>query len=544
MRIFKEISRLFASMSKSKKIVVICIAVIFCITVLQLLFPKLRIAINSDEGIFAEGFVGRIQNINPVYVDFNEADRDVSALIFSGLVRYDPLKKNFLPDLALSWERSKDGLVYDFTLRENALWHDEEPVTPDDILFTFNNVIQHASFSNPIIRNSFEGVTIASNGTSTVSFTLPKPNSYFISTLTTGILPKHLLETTNVAGLEKSPFGQHPIGSGPYMANNVQLDDSGDFVDLTVFPNYYGEKPKIQRLRIFTFPDEKSLIQNKLSLHAVSKARNYSETAKTMMTDPKFNIYNYTLNQFTALYFNTNNTFLSNKKARQALALALDKNQLLDAGEKRVDSINLTNNSSDPAFASDIKAANKILDDMGTTVGTDGIRINNKGDKLTFKLLTSSKTEDSLAEKIQKLWLAAGIRIEINKATPDDFYNFVSERRYDILLIKQNLGYNRDVYPLFHSSQANDQGLNFSNFKSFRTDGITEAIRKERDPKDKEKLLIELSKVIAEENPVVFISTPIYSYALDKGMQAFPTDNLDFHSDRLLVMPYLAFQSL
>ncbi len=550
MNTFSKLLHIFFSMSRKEKGVVLILCAGLIASLVIFIISSIQFPAKLEKGTFSEGIVGHIQTINPLFADFNETDRDISALVFSGLIRYDPMKRNFFPDLAASWDREKNGLQYTFVLRTDALWHDGKPVTADDVVFTFKDVIQDPGFRNPILKNAFEAVAVQKTSNQTVVFTLPKANSYFLSNLTVGILPKHLLENTPIANFEKSAFGLHPIGSGPYLITTLKLDEDGDRIDLNAFPQYYGQKPLISRIRIFTFPDEKTLVKERGALHAAGKLG--PEGTQEMANDSRFALANYSLNQFTAVFFNTDLPLLKDRRVRQALRQALDKNALLSAGEKRIDTIGLSNQSNDAIFGFDAGAANKTLDNLGLKKQLNGLRLNNKGETVSLTLLASSKIPLKLTEKIKKAWENIGIQIIVERPDQEEFMNLVSERRYSILLIKQNLGYNRDVYSLFHSSQragpeGNPSGLNFSQFKSFLTDGFTEAMRREQNPQDKQKLLEKLSRVITEETPVVFLSTPVYSYALDKRIQPFPAEaeaSLDFHADRFRILPYLSFPSL
>lgn len=548
MKSVSKVLQIFSRMPRREKMVVLVLAAVFLFSFGKFLIGTVRFPIYSEKGVFAEGIVGSIRHINPLLVDFNDADRDISELVFSGLIRYDPVQKNFFPDLAEKYERSADGRTYTFSLKKNAKWHDGNPVTADDIIFTFRDVIGDPGFRNPILRNAFSGVVVNSANAETVSFTLQRANSYFLSYLTVGLLPAHLLRDTLASNLEKSAFNEKPVGSGPYRVTRVKLDSDGDSVDLEVFPDYYGEKPKMERLRFFTFPDEEELLDERGALHAMSKIGIASEASKKISSDPRFTVYPYTLNQFIALYFRTDHFFLKEKKVRQALALGLPKAMLVAEGEERIDTLDFQNRAGDPRFEPNIEAAKKTLDDMGFRVGQDGFRITPKGEKISLNLLTLTKTPKELNEKIKNAWQEIGVEIQIERLAPEDFSIAVSERRYDLLLIRQNLGYNRDVYSLFHSSQIgspeNRQGMNFSNFKSFGTDGLTEAIRKERNPREKEKHFQKLSEVISDEVPVIFLGTPVYAYAIDKKIEAFPKATLDFHSNRLRILPYLNKSSL
>lgn len=548
MNIASKLLRVFFSMSRREKGIAILLIIGFSLSLSVFFARSIRFPPRLEKGTFSEGFVGHIKILNPLFVDFNDADRDLSLLIFSGLIRYDPVERNFFPDLATSWERSPDGLAYSLTLRTNALWHDGKPVTIDDIVFTFRDVIQDPGFRNPILRNAFEGVTVEKISDSSVTFTLPKANSYFLSTLTVGLLPKHLLDSTPIAQLDKAAFGKHPIGSGPYRVSSLKLDEDGDRIDLTAFPEYYGGKPLINRMRLFTFNDEKKLIKERGALHALSKLN--ADTASLLNSDDRFAMAHYSLNQFTGLFFNTDGPLLKEKRLRQALHLSLDKNALLAPGEKRMDALDFIDHGAEPPFQFSLEAANKTLDSLGFKKDPAGRRLSLKGEPLKLNLLTSTKIPLKLTEKIKQAWWGLGMEVNVQRSNAEEFSNLVSERRYDVLLLRQNLGFNRDMYPLFHSSQRSGPegtapGLNFSQWKSFQTDRLTEGMRREKNPKAKQKLLEQLSKVIIEETPMIFLSTPVYSYALDKRIQPFPQSAvLDFHADRLRVLPYLSFPSL
>jgi peptide/nickel transport system substrate-binding protein len=424
--------------------------------------------------------------------------------------------------------------------------HDNQPVTVDDAYFTFKDIIQNPAFRNPILKNAFEGVKIEKLANeNAIKFTLKKPNSYFVSYLTVGLVPKHLLSDASIASLELSSFGKQPIGSGPYKLTGIKLNSDGDQVDLALFDTYYGEKPVIKSFRFFTFPTEKEMLRQKGALHSISKL---SEDGKTIISgDQRFTIYPYTLNQFTALYLNSDNTFLANKDVRQAINFGIHKNDLIFNGEQRVDALDIATHKDNPEFAFDLAHANQILDGLSFTKPAEqgGIRVNSKGEKFSITLLVAPKIPLALANKIKEQLLALGVEVNIDQPTDEwKFYDLVTNRRYDMLLSRQNLGNNKDFYPMFHSSQAGGtdgtpSGQNFANFRSFRTDGLTEAIRKEQDYPSRQKLLAQLSKIVSDEIPVIFISTPVYSYALDKNLQGFPVSKLNQHSERLLVLPYL-----
>ncbi|NJN79671.1 MAG: peptide ABC transporter substrate-binding protein, partial [Anaerolineales bacterium] len=95
-------------------------------------------------GIYTEALVGSMGRLNPMLDWNNSADRDINRLIFSGLIKFDS-RGLPQPDLADSWGTSADGMLYNFSIRQNAVWHDGQPVTSDDVLFTIELIKSNAS---------------------------------------------------------------------------------------------------------------------------------------------------------------------------------------------------------------------------------------------------------------------------------------------------------------------------------------------------------------------------------------------------------------
>ena len=95
------------------------------------------IEVPRSGGSLTEGIIGRPRFINPVIAK-SDADRDMSELIYSGLLRATT-EGGLVPDLASGYDVSPDGLTYTFTLRPNPLWHDGEAITSADVAFTIDD---------------------------------------------------------------------------------------------------------------------------------------------------------------------------------------------------------------------------------------------------------------------------------------------------------------------------------------------------------------------------------------------------------------------
>ena len=148
---------------------------------------------------YREGVLGRPVSVSPLSAR-TQADRDLVALVFSGLVRNGP-SGSLVPDLAERWSVDSTGAVWTFYLRDDARWHDGEPVTAEDVAFTIG-VLQDPKYTGPG-AGSWNEVTVATQGTLTVVFTLKTPLGGFLQAATQPIAPAHILAGVPVDQLRR-----------------------------------------------------------------------------------------------------------------------------------------------------------------------------------------------------------------------------------------------------------------------------------------------------------------------------------------------------
>lgn len=501
----------------------------------------------GESGSYSEGIISdRSANLNPLYADFSEAGRDMSSLIFSGLTKYDPDLKAFKGDLA-ELTVSEDKKTYTFVMRGNAYWHDGEPVTVDDVYFTFHDIIQSPDFQNPVLKSNFEGVVINKVDDKTIEFVLSRPNSFFITNFGVGIVPLHILGNVAVIDLPYDIFNLKPIGSGPYKVDSAMenLGDGRQRVLLSVSNNYYGDHPKIKNIRFNVYPSAATLIKEKGVLNVIAKvpASIYDELAKS----GRFSFLNYALPQYTAIFFNMDSAVLKKSKVRVALQKSVDKTLLLQQLNNKtvVDTPLMDLNQSDWIYKLNLDEAKGALFDSGYSMPkdttTDGIyRKDSKGNVLKLVLLVRQYAEETsqaeenkiIAEFFKKTWGDVGVEIDIQYVDLIAFNERVQRRDYDMVLTGQSLGYNYDTYSYWHSSQSVESGLNLSNFRSFAADALIEKVRDTFDGDLKGKLLKDLASEISQQVPAIFLFRPSYVFASDGKVKGINLDNMAFVSDR------------
>ncbi|HET9520036.1 MAG TPA: ABC transporter substrate-binding protein, partial [Candidatus Limnocylindrales bacterium] len=167
---------------------------------------------------YREGALGRPVSVNPLAAR-SQVDRDLVALTFSGLVRLGA-DGEFVPDLASRWTTDADGTTWTFTIRPDAQWHDGEPVTAADVLYTVS-VLRDPAYAGPGAGSWLE-VTAAALDAHTVQFTLATPIAGFLQLASQPVAPAHVLGTVPIEALADHEFGQFPVGSGSFRV--VELD--------------------------------------------------------------------------------------------------------------------------------------------------------------------------------------------------------------------------------------------------------------------------------------------------------------------------------
>src|SRR5262245_42466493 len=174
-------------------------------------------------GTYVEGLAGNPIYINPVLSQFNEVDKDLVSLLFSGLTRRGA-DGAVEPDLATRWEVQEDGKVYVFHLREGVKWHDDKPFNADDVIFTVRMVQDPDFQGSPDLSDFWRGVTAERVDDLTVKFTLKEAFAPLPSYGTLGILPAHIFRDIPPNKLPETPFKDQPVGTGPFRMLEATVD--------------------------------------------------------------------------------------------------------------------------------------------------------------------------------------------------------------------------------------------------------------------------------------------------------------------------------
>ncbi len=501
------------------------------------------VAVPTAGGSLKEGVVGSPRFINPLLAA-TPADRDLTTLIYSGLMRAKG--DELIPDLAQSVELSSDGKTYTFTLRPNLFWHDGEPVTAQDVVFSVERAQDPMVKSNK--RASWEGVKAEAIDARTVRFTLKQPFVNFLENTTMGILPKHLWGEATAEQLAGSELNVEPIGTGPYRINSIKRDRTGipTYYELIPFKHFALGRPYINRIQLQFYPNETELL-NAFDRGEI-KAMNAVSPEIAKILDLKESVIHSTpLPRLFGLFFNQNQApVLAYREVRQALELTIDRQTIIDKvlggfGLATSDPVlpfsSLT--ASSTATTTNWAAAESLLSGAGWQRDERGRwfkKTKTGTTPLAFAITTSDVADlKATALLLQTMWQSFGAQVEVKVFEIGDLnQNSIRPRKYDALLFGEIIGRHPDPFSFWHSSQRLDPGLNIALYTNSSVDKLLEDGRAARSKEARDQNYLKAAALIKADQPAIALYVPNFIYILPKQIKGVELGHLTRPDERFI----------
>ncbi len=490
---------------------------------------------NVPGGVYREAVVGTPTMLNPLLAS-SRVDRDLTTLLFSGLTRADA-QGAIGPDLAASWKVEEDGRKYTFTLRDDVLWHDGQRFGAKDVLFTIR-LLQDAAFpGDPALADFWRTVSVETPDERTVVCTLPRPYAPFLAYVGIGILPQHALASTKAADLPDAPFNLQPIGTGPFAFG--ALDSATVEVALNRFERFYGAKPRLEGVRFRGYASTTAAIQAVAQgqVDGIGYIPPGSLAEATAIAD-RVNVYGASVSGYTALFLNLKSPQFAAREVRQALALAVDRDELVREGLRgwgtAGDSPILPGSwaYANQQQISDPARARQALDAVGWRLGPSGVR-EKGGQALAFTLLTDNEPlRVGVANVLARQLGAIGVRVTVAAKSPEELAQVVATRNFEAVFYGwEGLAADPDPYQGWHSSQA-ETGYNFANWVNAEADKALEDGRLTTDPEKRKAAYATFQRLFATEVPSLILYYPQYHIAVSKRVTGPNADPLNEPGDR------------
>ncbi len=448
---------------------------------------------DNNGGLMVLGIGSDPTSVNPLYAN-DRGSLTISNVLFdalyhvkSGEVVYDGLAESMTP--------SEDFLTYTLKLKEGAKWHDGKPVVAEDLVFTYDSILddkQNAKGQN-VLKSDSGVVKYKAVDEKTVEYKLPKVDMTFVEGIA-GIspIPKHIYEGEQ--DLAKSSKNAQPIGSGPF---KFKEHKTGELYQVEKFDDYYGDVAKLDGIAYKVIPDTNALLVA-LENGEISVAYIKPKDAGKYEKNDNFTVVSFAEGMVDNIFFRVSSENMKDVKVRQAISYAIDK-------EKLIQGTYLSKDYADPAYSPfsnntgfftddvekyeyDVEKAKNLLKEAGK-------------ENLNLKLMYTSGSPDQEKEclLIQEMLKEVGINVELLPMERATFIEKLLDHEnhdFDMASNGYVMGDNPDSYSAIFKSDSSE---NFSNYNNPKVDELFEQAKRETDEKKRADLYKEIQQTLVND---------------------------------------------
>lgn len=479
---------------------------------LSMIFLLLAMVLLSVN-IYAETSVTVAQNADAKTLDPTASNdvpsHRVTLQIYDNLVDRDHGK--LVPGLAESWTQV-DPLTLDVKIRKNIKFHNGDPLTVGDVVFS----LQKAKEAPSMMSFYSDIDKIEAVDDETVRITTKKPFGPLVNYLAhkgAGIMSEKVVKAAG------DNYGQHPVGTGPFMFGSWI---SADRIVLKANPNYYKGKPAIDTLIFRVIPEG---VNRTIALE--TKEADIAYDIDPIDHDMVRNHSNLTLLQKSALTmnylgFNTEKAPFDNKLVRQAIAYAVDRQSIIDA--VYLGAANEANSPVSPSVFGYSKDAKKYSFDVAKAKELLAQAGYPNGFKTKIWLNDNTVRRD-IAVILQDQLKQIGIDLQIEILEWGSYLDRLARGEHDMFLLGWTSSPDSDsaLYALFHSKNHGSSG-NRTYFTNSRMDQLLDLGRESTVPEDRIKYYKEAQDIVQEEVPMLVLVYPYDNVGLQKTIKGFILD--------------------
>ena len=461
---------------------------------------------------FSEGSVAGPKRLLPMLTG-DSTSSGISGMVFSGLVKYGPDLK-LTGELADRWEFSPDCKELTFHLRKDVKWHDGEPFTSEDVVFTYETVIDPKT-PTPYGSNYGPVKEVRATDPYTVKITYKEPFAPAVEAWGLGIIPEHLLAGTDVG---ESELNRNPVGTGPY---RFKRWDTGQKVVLEANQEYFEGRPGVDKyiMRIIPEPSTQllELRSGGLDHMGLTPSQYKLETEKPQFKN-YFNKYRYPVPVFTYMGYNLKDPRFADVRIRRALTHAINKQELikgvlLGLGKPAIGPFHPDSWAFNPAvkdYEYDTGKALALFAEAGWVLGENGL-LEKDGVPFSFTVITNQGNDQRLktAQIISERLKAIGVVMKIETREWQAFlHKHVHTRQFEAIIIGWSLGFDPDLYDIWHSSKTGEREFNFVSYANEEVDRLLIEGRQSCDQEKRKAIYHRVHELITQDQPYTFLYVP------------------------------------
>ena len=486
-------------------------ALVLLLVVLMLL-PSCGQKGERNPNTFVVSSIGDARRLNPIIAN-DSASGTINDQIFNGLVKYDKDIK-LIGDLAERWDVSPDGKTITFHLRKGVEWHDGAPFTADDCLFTYQKLMD-PKVATPYSSSYMDVAKARVVDKLTFRVTYKEPFSPALESWSMGVIPRHLLEGKD---LNTHDFNRKPIGTGPY---KLKEWIAGQKIVLEANDRYFEGRPNIDQYIYRIIPDASTMFQELLSGGVDMMGLNplqYLRKSETRRIKENYRKFRYPANAFTYLGYNLASPLFSDKKVRQALAYAIDRQSIIDGvlmglGQPCTGPFSHVSWAYNPKirpYPYDPERAMRMLAEAGwKNINSDGVR-EKDGRPFQFTILTNQGNGERIkaSEIMQQNFKKVGIDAKIRVMEWQAFLEQIDKHSFDAIILGWSMSRDPDLYDIWHSSKTKKGEYNFVGYKNAEVDRLLVEGRRTFNVETRKKIYYRIHEILADEQPYAFLYVP------------------------------------
>ena len=472
-------------------------------------------------GELVQAFTTDISTLNPLLLQ-DAASATITGLIYEPLLDINPIDGTYRPLLADSWELGSDGVRYRFHLNPNATWHDGEPVTADDVIFSFDAVLDENGFSPVQGTVSRALASYEKVDDLTVELVSRAPSATFLTetAANVAIMPKHIWASIAIEDWITAPgtTGEDPsqvIGSGPFtfvewvQGSNVTVARNDDYW-------LSDQVPVIDRY-IYRVVGEASSALRSLQTGESDISGIPASLAPPFIEDnPDLTVHQYDLSQITYVLTNMDaerTELFQDVRVRQAMMYAIDRDLIAETifqgfairadGPHPPLSLAYAPDRIESIYLYEPETASALLDDAGWVIGEDGIR-EKDGERFSFEFTYEEgiDTFQQLVPYLQQAWREVGIEMTPTAMPYPAQQEELNKRNYEAALTGISLNTTGNQGVLFRCDSWYPDGYNEVAYCNPEYDRLDDLQRQELDPERRMDLMVEAANIIAHDVPI------------------------------------------
>ncbi|MDR1083619.1 MAG: peptide-binding protein [Deltaproteobacteria bacterium] len=479
----------------------------------------------SVQGITGDALVdatiGEASNFIPALAS-DTSSSSVTGQVYRGLVRFDRDLK-LVPELAESFTVSDDQLTITFKLRPGLMWQDGKPLTSKDCLFTWKLM------SDPQTPTPYgEPFTQIENALTpddlTFIVTYKRPLARALVTWSFDIMPSHLLEGQDIT---VSPLARKPVGSGPFELESWEV---GQRIIMKASDKYFKGRPLLDRLITRLIPDPATQLME-LKTGAIDMMALTPDQWEEAQTDPllkeNYNFFRYPEFAYTYLGFNQKDPRLSDVRVRQAIAYALDKNEIIEGvvlgfGQPANGPFKpgmWANNTKVKPYPYDPKKAAALLAEAGwRDTDRDGY-VDKDGRRFVLTIMTNqgNKVREQTGLVIQARLKEVGIEVKLRIIEWAAFLKeYLDKKDFEAIIMGWTIPMDPDLYDVWNSTKTKPGELNFISYNNPEVDRLIDEGRFTLEQAKRKEAYDRIQEIFFEDVPYVFLYVPDSLTAVSK----------------------------